>query len=177
MAQGSYEMDLILLQFQYMKHAIFITLFCLASICRVYCQSSTGPASLLQAYYDIKCALVNGDARTAMEKSGALANASTAANSDKATPFDTYIINMQASARKISGANDLVTQRVYFAALSSDMYALLKCYQLSKEPVYRFYCPMKKVYWLSNVQTINNPYYGRAMLTCGSVTETIPPLK
>jgi hypothetical protein len=32
---------------------------------------------------------------------------------------------------------------------------------------------MKKMYWLSSEAAIKNPYYGKMMLTCGSVTETI----
>jgi hypothetical protein len=29
------------------------------------------------------------------------------------------------------------------------------------------------MYWLSSEAVIKNPYYGKAMLTCGKVTETI----
>jgi hypothetical protein len=64
-------------------------------------------------------------------------------------------------------------QREKFATLSTNMFALAKTMKLSAEPVYQQYCPMKKASWLSNNKAIKNPYYGSAMLTCGSVKETI----
>jgi hypothetical protein len=33
---------------------------------------------------------------------------------------------------------------------------------------------MKKAYWLSGDKVIKNPYFGSAMLTCGTITETLP---
>ena len=42
---------------------------------------------------------------------------------------------------------------------------------------YLDHCPMandgKGANWLSREKNIKNPYYGKAMLTCGKVTETL----
>lgn len=157
-----------------MKQLIFISIFCLASLLQVSGQGNPNNTAILQTYYDIKNALVNGDAPTATEKAAIFAVAFTALNTNKS---NTVIVKLQADARKLAGTNDLAAQRLLFATLSSDLYALIKSASFSKEPIYRAYCPMKKAYWFSNVQTISNPYYGRAMLTCGNITETINPIK
>ncbi|RWY53850.1 DUF3347 domain-containing protein [Mucilaginibacter gilvus] len=157
-----------------MKQLIFIAIFCLSSLIKVSGQGNSNNTSILQTYYDIKNALVNGDAHAAGEKAGVFASAVVNLNTDK---NNTVIKKLQTNAHKIAATTDLAAQRLLFAALSSDMYSFIKSTSFSKEPVYRAYCPMKKAYWLSNVQAISNPYYGRAMLTCGSVTETINPIK
>jgi hypothetical protein len=35
------------------------------------------------------------------------------------------------------------------------------------------HCPMKKADWMQKGETIENPYYGTSMSTCGSVTRTL----
>jgi hypothetical protein len=157
-----------------MKQLIFIAIFCLASLMQVNGQNNPNNTTILQTYYDIKNALVNGDVPAATEKAGIFAVAITALNTNKS---NTVIIKLQADARKLAGTNDLAAQRLLFATLSSHLYSLIKSAPLSKEPIYKVYCPMKNAYWFSNVQAISNPYYGRAMLTCGNITETINPIK
>ena len=53
------------------------------------------------------------------------------------------------------------------------MIALAKVSKLSSQPIYQLYCPMKKSSWLSSEKTIKNLYYGKAMLTCGSILQTL----
>ena len=76
-------------------------------------------------------------------------------------------------ATHISESKDIKHQREHFAPFSDNMIALAKTVKLSTAPVYQQYCPMKKASWLSNQQGIKNPYYGSAMLTCGSVKATL----
>ena len=59
------------------------------------------------------------------------------------------------------------------AFFSNNFYSLAKAVKLSTQTIYQDYCPMKKAFWLSEVPAIKNPYYGKAMLTCGKITETI----
>ena len=73
----------------------------------------------------------------------------------------------------ISKTQDLKVQREKFATLSANMFALAKTIKLSNEPFYQQYCPMKKASWLSSNKAIENPYYGSAMLTCGSIKNTL----
>lgn len=81
------------------------------------------------------------------------------------------------SASKISAATDLEEQRKEFSSLSTEMTSIIKASKLSMGSIYVEYCPMANnnegAYWLSNEKQIKNPYFGDAMLKCGSVKETI----
>jgi hypothetical protein len=125
---------------------------------------------ILPAYEAIQLALVNGDMPAVTEKAGLLAKALNAI----ALPGNTANAALT-NAKKIGASNDLAVQRAYFAALSLDIFTLLKTVRLSTQPIYRAYCPMKNAYWLTSTRTINNPYYDKAMLTCGTITDTIQP--
>ncbi|MEO5999972.1 MAG: hypothetical protein ABIN89_24245 [Chitinophagaceae bacterium] len=72
-------------------------------------------------------------------------------------------------------SKDINKQRDFFADFSLNFLSLAKTVKISEQPVYEVYCPMKKMYWLSNDTSIRNPYYGMAMLTCGNITGTITP--
>lgn len=71
----------------------------------------------------------------------------------------------------------LDARRESFHMVSEMMYDLVKVTGLKGSTVYRQYCPMafndKGAYWLSDKAEILNPYFGDAMLTCGSVTDTL----
>lgn len=93
--------------------------------------------------------------------------------------FDSKIVNdvtrvaLLKDAAKIAESKDMRHQREHFAAFSTNMYALAKAVKLTTDPVYYAYCPMKKAHWLSSESIIKNPYFGNAMLTCGTVEETL----
>src|SRR5690606_37110650 len=84
--------------------------------------------------------------------------------------------DLAADAGHISDSEDPAVQRNYFAALSDNMYKLVKAGKPS-EPVYYQHCPMarggKGANWLSQLEAVKNPYYGAQMLTCGKTTETL----
>ncbi|CAN5451656.1 hypothetical protein BH09BAC6_BH09BAC6_31240 [soil metagenome] len=165
-----------------MKHLIITLQFICLTAFAGQAQQSAGAASLLNTYYDLKNALVNSDAHAAKEKAAlfvqsAAGMAETSLPAGKVDAVRAIRAKLVADAKKISGTADLAAQRGYFAALSLDMYTLAKTISLSAQPIYKAYCPMKQAYWLSNAPAINNPYYGKAMLTCGSVTDTIHPSK
>jgi ABC-type Fe3+-hydroxamate transport system substrate-binding protein len=67
-------------------------------------------------------------------------------------------------------------QREHFDMLSKDMYDLVKTVKPS-QTLYKDHCPMfndkKGAIWLSEVKDIQNPYYGKKMLTCGEQQEEI----
>lgn len=80
-------------------------------------------------------------------------------------------------ATKVAGSSDLDEQRKAFSSLSNEMKALVKDGKLASGSLYVEYCPMANnnegAFWLSNEKQIKNPYFGDAMLKCGSVKETI----
>ena len=133
--------------------------------------TKTQPSQLLTTYYTIKDALVGSNAKTAAEAAGDFVKAVNAA--DKEILKEETRSALLKDANDIADSKDLNTQRQKFANLSSTMYALAKTVKLSPDPVYQQYCPMKKASWLSSNKAIKNPYYGKAMLTCGSVKETL----
>jgi len=151
-----------------------------AVLCTVITAASTNaqtvspaPVQLLELYYDIKNALVNADAATASAKAADFVK--LANNIDTNTLPATIKKKLVAEAQQIQTAKDIATQRAYFAGFSLDVWSLANSTKIAAQPVYQQYCPMKKAYWLANEAAIKNPYYGKSMLTCGSITATIKP--
>jgi len=135
-------------------------------------------SSLLNTYFDIKNALVNSDGVTATAKAKELFIALDAVDVKALTPADIQVFTslkakLTEEAKAIAGAKDIAAQRTSFAKLSTDFYGLSKNVKISDQPIYYTYCPMTKNYWLSNDEVIRNPYFGKQMLTCGSVKETL----
>lgn len=80
----------------------------------------------------------------------------------------------------MSTTKDIESFRAAFASLSSEMARVAKTFgPLRAEPVYGLRCPMafdnRGATWLQKEKTVRNPYFGKAMPTCGEVIETISP--
>ena len=77
------------------------------------------------------------------------------------------------------GANggNIAHQREHFEMLSKDMADLIKTFGNGGQTLYKDFCPMankgKGAIWISETKGIKNPYYGKAMSTCGTVKEEI----
>ena len=84
--------------------------------------------------------------------------------------------DIKSSATSISKTSDIKAQRDYFIKLSSHLIHAVQLFGVN-EKVYVEFCPManndKGAYWLSKEEKILNPYFGDAMLTCGSVQQVI----
>jgi hypothetical protein len=128
-------------------------------------------SQLLTYYFNIKNALVVGDATSASTNAEAFTKTVNAI--DYKVLSEGNIHTLASDAGKITETKDISKQRDYFANLSINMIAVVKAEKLTDRPVYVAYCPMKKASWLSSEKAIKNPYYGSAMLTCGQVTETL----
>ena len=134
-------------------------------------QTKSQLSQLLTSYYNIKDALATGSANSAA--TGAEQFVKTANGIDYKVISEGNINALVKNATAISEGKDLKEQRMHFANLSTNMYAVAKAVKLTQQAVYYVYCLMKKVYWLSSDKAIKNPYFGNAMLTCGKVTETL----
>jgi hypothetical protein len=139
---------------------------------------ATPLSHLLNSYFGIKNALVSSDAKAAATNAGELLKAINGIDMKALSEIDMNAFmplqdKLAFDAKHISENNGIAEQREHFSSLSNNIYKLAKAVKLSAEPVYQEYCPMKKMYWLSSEAVIKNPYYGKAMLTCGKVTETI----
>jgi hypothetical protein len=84
---------------------------------------------------------------------------------------------IQNSLRAIESSADIETQRRAFSTLSESMYKTIRAFGLGGKEAFYEFCPMAfdnvGAYWLSDEEEIRNPYFGSAMLTCGSVEEKL----
>lgn len=129
------------------------------------------PTDLLSHYYQIKDALVAGDAKQAASNAAKFIKSANSIDTNKIAQNN--INALVKDADNIIRMKILDSQREHFANLSINMATVAKAVKLTTEPVYYVHCPMKKTYWLSKEKAIKNPYYGSSMLTCGEVTEII----
>lgn len=133
--------------------------------------------NLLNAYYAVKNALVAGDAAGAGKSASDLVTSIKSINPKELSAgeqkaFSAVQEKLLADAGALAGIKDVNKQRGTFQYLSANMIQLIKASQPSS-PVYVAYCPMKKASWLTSENSIKNPYYGKSMLSCGQITETI----
>ncbi len=155
------------------KILLFVAICAMAFVQQSFAQntSTPKPSELLTSYYNIKDALVSSDANSAATNAEQFVKTINSISSE--IIHESYKEALLKDAGKISETKDLKKQREALSAFSANMYALAREVKLSSEPVYYQYCPMKKSTWLSSNNTIKNPYFGSAMLTCGKVTESI----
>ena len=128
-------------------------------------------SKLLSHYYNIKDALVAGNAGKASSEAEQYVQTLNGIEFQTISEGNANALLKDASL--ISESKDINRQRGYFANFSNNMIVLAKSIKLSSAPIYEAYCPMKKASWLSADNTIKNPYFGSAMLSCGKVVETI----
>ena len=153
---------------------VFLVLPLVALAAGVVQSKSKSYDPLLDGYFEVKNALVKGDAALASEKAKKL--------EILITNFD--IGSLQIENQKIFGqnkdklleqvqalesSNDIEGQRTQLAALSEVLWNLTKNAEDVSTTVYYDYCPMKKSSWLSEEAAIKNPFYGNKMLSCGKV--------
>ncbi|MDC6350173.1 efflux RND transporter periplasmic adaptor subunit [Zeaxanthinibacter sp. PT1] len=77
----------------------------------------------------------------------------------------------------IAGNEILDNQREHFVILNENLIALAKNTNNLPEELYIVQCPMANnnqgALWLSKDKQVRNPYYGDAMLSCGSVIDSL----
>ncbi len=153
------------------KFTIVIALILGFSFQYAAAQTKNTSADLLNSYFEIKDALVESQADSAaMQADNFIAVLNNLNAEDISKDQKESLLN---SAKQIAASKEIKEQREYFSDFSKSMIKLAKSKDLGTEKIYHQYCPMKKADWLSKTLDIKNPYYGKAMLTCGKVTETI----
>ena len=141
--------------------------------------------NVLNAYYNLKDAFVKSDTVAVNAAGAQLKTLLDSLKLDEVQQKDTVAFSSisgrpgDASA-EIAGMlaeNDLEKKRESFEMISSAFYDLIRAVRPGGVTAYYQYCPMafndKGAYWLSNADSIRNPYFGKKMLTCGEVKETL----
>lgn len=132
-------------------------------------------AQVLPLYLALKNALVSSDVKAVGQSAAAaLEKFRSAQGQNKVSAAIDPIVN---GFQQISAAASIELQREAFIALSEQLISWASQGQSAKETLYVQFCPMANnnqgAKWLSVEAEIRNPYYGDAMLTCGSVVEVL----
>ena len=133
----------------------------------VHAAASDFVADIVDPDLTIQTALVNDDHAPVAAAARALAQGASGLGADGKA--------LSAAAGKAAAATTLEAARTAFGDLST---ALIAYADQSKQPIggkIVAYCPMVKKSWVQTDGTIANPYYGKAMATCGSQTRKLAP--
>jgi hypothetical protein len=118
------------------------------------------PSSIVDPYLKIQTALAQDRMDDVKANAGNIATAATSLGAP-AVKIDTAAVQL-ASATELSDARDK------FGALSDAVVAYMDHQHLSApDGVRKAYCPMAQKPWLQRGDTLENPYYGESMPTCG----------
>jgi Cu(I)/Ag(I) efflux system membrane fusion protein len=140
--------------------------------------------NFLNNYYHLKDAFVLSNNEMAVTSANLLV-ASADSLDLKEVKADSSIVNMargyvqtvSAESKALVHEKDIEARRKSFQMISDAMYDLVRTIRFDKEVVYHQFCPMAfndaGAYWLSSTADIKNPYFGKKMLTCGEVKDSI----
>ncbi|WP_304067171.1 DUF3347 domain-containing protein [Pedobacter glucosidilyticus] len=121
--------------------------------------------SIYQGYINLKNALVANNEEDAKQASATLEGILKSTN-------DSLVVQ----AGKINAAASIADKRLAFNDFTENILKEIRT-QVSSGTIYKQYCPMandgKGGFWLASEKEIKNPYYGEAMLSCGTVEEEI----
>lgn len=140
----------------------------------------TQVSELVDQYMKLTEALVASDAAAAKSAANEVlkvAKAMPVANltTDEKAYAEEKTAAVVSSAEKIAASEDLAAQRENLEPLSQAVFSMAKAFEAAEGTLYYQHCPMafnnKGAYWLSSKEEIRNPYFGDAMLTCGSNKE------
>lgn len=141
-------------------------------------------SEFLVQYYHLKDAMVLSDERLADSAAKKLETMADSLSLQD-VKADTSIIEMAkgnlssiaSEAKAIPILKGIENKRRSFQMVSENMYDLIRTVGYDKETIYHAFCPMafddKGAYWLSSSADIKNPYFGKKMLTCGEVKDSI----
>ena len=123
---------------------------------------STLSASIVDPYLRIQEALADDKMDGVKENAGQVATASASLGAP-AAKIDT-------AAVQLASAGGLEDARTKFATLSEAVDDYMTGLHLkAPEGVRVAFCPMVQKPWLQKGEAIENPYYGKEMLTCGTL--------
>ncbi|NDV16892.1 efflux RND transporter periplasmic adaptor subunit [Muricauda sp. TY007] len=141
-------------------------------------EAETKFSELLEVYLNLKDALVASDQeKTQTLAKSAVGMASNISGLQMDDMGKSHISQLEKQLNELATKTSLEGQREVFVPFSENMIQIGQQMQGLDSKLYVQHCPManndKGANWLSLEEEIRNPYYGDAMLTCGSVVGTI----
>jgi len=122
------------------------------------------PAPVVNPALAIHAALAGDSADGVTMQAAALARAAAALGPEGAS--------IVAAAQHLAAQPDLPAMRRAFADLGKALVGYMRAHDAAApDGVRTAYCPMARGQWLQKDGAIENPYYGRAMRSCGSFTD------
>ena len=118
------------------------------------------PASVVDPYLKIQIALAQDRIDDVRANAGDVAKA--------ATTLGAPAVKIDTAAVQLASATALEDARDKFGVLSDAIVTYMDGLHLTPpDGVRKAYCPMVNKPWLQKGDTLENPYYGSSMLTCG----------
>jgi uncharacterized protein YdbL (DUF1318 family) len=138
----------------------------------------------LDNYYHLKDAFVlsnndmaNTSANLLVKSADSLDLSSVQADKSIVEMAKGYVQTVSSEAKALAQEKDIEAKRKSFQMISDAMYDLVRTVRFDEQIVYHQFCPMAfndaGAYWLSASADIKNPYFGKKMLTCGEVKDSI----
>ena len=126
--------------------------------------AAAGLDPAIDAYVAVHAGLFADDLSAAQAAAGKLAATAT----DHA--------DLARAAGAIAGAKDVAAARAAFGDASKALITLIAAHPEAATGVFAFKCPMAKGYqkWVQRVDTLQNPYMGQRMPSCGTHTPLEP---
>lgn len=139
---------------------------------------------VIDNYYQLKDAFVASDSTKADLAAKQLAAAADSFqwgdlkdSSIIMTAVAPLLKSVSVDAASIAADKNIEEKRKTFSTISENLYQIIQAVKFDNETVYHQFCPMAfndaGAFWLSNTSEIANPYFGKRMLTCGEVKDSI----
>lgn len=133
---------------------------------------------VLLAYLKVKDALVASDAPQTVVSAKATLEALNAIPTSNLGKMEQEHFNASVKMLEaIAAKTNLNNQRSHFVLLNEHLVALLSAFSTLENTLYVQQCPMANnnqgAVWLSVEKDIRNPYFGAAMLKCGSTIKSL----
>ena len=141
-------------------------------------------SNFLNAYFHLKDALVLTNDTMAIASAQLLKTSADSLKMDELKADKSivemangYVGSIAAEATALQGETNIEGKRKSFQVISDNIYDLVRTVRFDKQVLYHQFCPMafndQGAYWLSPNSDVKNPYFGKKMLTCGEVKDSI----
>lgn len=133
---------------------------------------------IISEYVSLQAALANDDLSTSKKQIQLIKTALSKVNmslfkGDSHTVWMQFEEQLSKSIKQMESAKDIENIRKSFLSVSVNYVSLVETFGPFSKKIYRINCPMannnKGGDWLSYTKEVKNPYYGKSMLTCGSI--------